>query len=72
MRTGRGTGGTALDAVWMDLLWRSFAGDVFVDTADCDAVNCRELVYLDHEGCSSRSGGPQCFGEIWDDVQCGV
>ena len=28
---GRGTGGTALDVVWMDLLWWSSAGDVFID-----------------------------------------
>ena len=48
------------------------AGDVFIDAADCGAVNCREWVHLDHEGCSSRSGGPQCYGEIWDDVQSGV
>ena len=38
---GRGTGGTVNDGR-LDLFWWLFAGDVFVDAAECGAVNCRE------------------------------
>ena len=63
MRTGQGN--------WRDCAQRRVDGFTLV-VANCSAVNCREWVHFDHECCSSRSGGPQCFGGKWDDVQYGV
>ena len=56
--------GTALVVVWME---------TYSSTQQIVALSTAESEYTSiTKGCRSRSGGPQCYGGIWVDVQRGL